>query len=307
MSERLNGIEVFVTAVEAGNFALAAERLRLTRSAVAKSVARLEARLGTRLFHRTTRMQRLTEDGQAYYERCRRALAELDAADAAIDAGRQTPAGRLRITLPTLVGNVLIAPLLLELGRQHAQLTFEVSATDRRVDLIEGGWDLAVRSGVLADSAVLAARLLGHQWIGAFATPAYLDKHGRPASIDDLCTQISAHRFISYAGDGGTHGWRFFDANRQVRDVDMPATFASNNIELNMQAAKAGLGIARLPEWLAAPALASGELVRVFDEATPYGFPLHALWPKARAMPCRLRVLIDELAARIPPLLAPAK
>lgn len=304
MSERLNGIEAFVTAVEAGNFALAAERLRQTRSAVAKSVARLEARLGTRLFHRTTRTQRLTEDGQAYYERCRRALSELDAADAAIDAGRQTPAGRLRITLPTLVGNVLVAPLLLELGAQHAQLTFEISATDRRVDLIEEGWDLAVRSGTLADSTVLAARLLGHQWIGAFASPAYIETHGRPESIDALCTQMDAHRFISYAGDGGTHGWRFFDANRQVRDVDMPATFASNNIELNMQAAKAGLGIARLPEWLAAPALATGELVRVFEEATPYGFPLHALWPKARAMPFRLRVLIDELAARIPPLLA---
>ncbi len=303
MNERLIGIEAFVAAVEAGNFALAAERLRLTRSAVGKSVARLEARLGTRLFHRTTRTQRLTEDGQAYYERCRRALAELDAADAAVEAGRQTPTGRLRITLPSLIGRILIAPLLLELGRAHAQLSFDVSFSDRRVELIDEGWDLALRSGPLDDSTVLAARLLGHQWVGVFAAPAYLAQHGHPDGPDALLADAAAHRIVSYASANGPHPWQFFDAHRRARTMALPAYFASNSIETNAEVAIAGCGIARLPLWLAAEAVATGKLVRVFDEAQPYGYPLHAVWPQMRAMPRRLRVLIDLLAARVPPLL----
>ena len=305
MSERLNGIEAFVAAVETGNFALAAERLRLTRSAVGKSIARLEARLGTRLFHRTTRSQRLTEDGQIYYERCRAALAELEEADAALEAGRATPTGRLRLTMPNLVGNMLVGPLLLELGRKHPQLTFELSVSDRRVDLIEEGWDLAIRSGTLGDSAVLAARLLGHQWVGVFASPAYLDAHGRPDSLEALLADVAGHRIISYAGDAGPHRWRFADANGHLREPELPTHFSGNSIELNMEAAIAGLGMARLPHWFADRAVAAGTLVHVFDEPHPYGFPLHALWPRTRAMPCRQRVLIDLLAERIPPLLAP--
>ncbi len=306
MSERLNGIEAFVAAVEAGNFALAAQRLRLTRSAVGKSVARLEERLGTRLFHRTTRSQSLTEDGHAYYERCRRALAELDAADAALEAGRQTPSGRVRITMPALIGRACVAPLLLELGQRHPQLGFEVSFSDRRIDIVEEGIDLAVRSGPLGDSTALAARLLGHQWMGVYASPDYLAAHGRPTDVDALRSEAAAHRFVGYARETGPHPWQFNEADGRVVDFAAPTRFdfSCDSLEVSAMAAVRGVGMARLPTWLVADALAAGNLVRVFEEPRPFGYALNAVWPQARALPLKTRVVIDLLAQRLPPLLA---
>ena len=307
MSERLNGIEAFVAAVETGNFALAAQRLRLTRSAVGKSVARLEARLGARLFHRTTRSQSLTEEGHAYYERCRKALAELDAADAALEAGRLTPTGRLRVTMPELLGRVLVAPLLLELGAQHPQLAIDASFNDRRVDLVEDGMDLAIRSGTLQDSAALAARLLGHQWMGVYAAPAYLASHGRPAGLAALLAQAPEHRFVGYTRETGRHPWLFRDAQGQVLEFNPPSQFdfGCNSLEIAALAAARGGGMARLPAWLVQEAVDQGRLVRVFEEPVAFGYPLHAVWPHARAMPRKTRVLIDLLVARLGPLLQP--
>jgi len=305
MSERLNGIEAFVAAVEAGNFALAAQRLRLTRSAVGKSVARLEQRLGTRLFHRTTRSQSLTEDGHAYYERCRRALAELDAADAALEAGRQVPIGKVRITAPELIGRVHVAPLLLELRQQHPQLDFDLSLNDRPVDLVDEGFDLAVRSGPLHDSAVLAARLLGHQWMGVYASPAYLAHHDRPASPRALMDNPDAHRFAGYARVTGPQPWHFNERAGRTTEFIAPTRFdfCCNSLEVAGMAAMQGLGLVRLPAWLVADALADGRLVRVFDEPRPFGYALNAVWPQARAMPLKTRVVIDRLAERMPQLL----
>src|SRR5882724_11319726 len=151
MRERLSGIAAFVQAVEAGSFAQAAERMQMTRSAVGKSIARLEERLGVRLFHRTTRRQSLTHDGQAYYERCVRVLAELE-------AGRREPSGRLRVSAPVIFGRRCVSPVLLSLARKYPGLAVDVSFSDRVVDLIEEGFDLAVRIGTLPDSGSLAAR-----------------------------------------------------------------------------------------------------------------------------------------------------
>jgi DNA-binding transcriptional LysR family regulator len=306
MSERLNGIEAFVAAVEAGNFALAAQRLHLTRSAVGKSVARLEERLGTRLFNRTTRSQSLTEDGHAYYERCRRALAELEAADAAVEAGRQVPTGRVRITMPELIGRARVAPLLLELGQLHPQLAFDVSLSDRRIDIVEEGFDLALRSGPLGDSAVLAARLLGHQWMGVYASPAYLSAHERPAGVQALMANPEAHTFAGYARTTGPHPWQFYDTAGRVIDFAAPTRFdfGCNSLEVTAMAAIQGVGMARLPAWLVADALADGRLVQVFEELRPFGYALNAIWPQARALPLKTRVVIDLLAERMPLLLA---
>ncbi|MFC4275496.1 LysR family transcriptional regulator [Achromobacter aloeverae] len=306
MSERLNGIEAFVAAVETGNFALAAQRLHLTRSAVGKSVARLEARLGTRLFHRTTRSQSLTEDGLAYYERCRRALAELEAADAAIEAGRQEPRGMVRITMPELIGRTRIAPLLLELGQRHPQLGFDASFSDRSVDLIEEGYDLAIRSGPLADSAVLAARLLGQQCMRVYAAPAYLAAHGGPDSVAALMADLDRYAYVGYSRHTGPHPWQFHDADGRVIDLYVPARhgFGCNSLEVTAMAACQGMGLARLPRWLVADAVAEGRLVPVFDEPHPFGYALNAVWPHARALPLKTRVVIDMLAQRLPPLLA---
>lgn len=306
MNERLDGIEVFVAVVEAGNFAAAAEKLKLTRSAVGKSVARLEARLDTRLFHRTTRSHRLTEPGQSYYERCRRALDELTAAGEALEAGRQEPMGRLRLTMPIIIGRPLITPLLFELGERHPQLSFDISYSDRRVDLIEEGLDLAIRSGVLDDSTALAARSLGRQVMAVYASPGYLARRPRPASFDALVKQRELHRFMGYARQGWRQPWRFASADHA--DVHLPfeieSRFFCDSLDVVMDGALAGWGLARLPVWLAARDVEAGRLVRVFEEPLPFGYELHAVWPRTRTLPMKVRVVIDLLAQRLPGLMA---
>ena len=300
MSQRLQGIEEFVAAAEAGSFALAAQRLHVTRSAVAKSIARLEARLDTRLFLRTTRSQSLTEEGHGYYERCRRALAELEAAEALTDAARHTAAGLVRLSMPAMLGRLKVGPLLLALARQHPQLSLELAFNDRRVDLVEEGLDLAIRSGELDDSAGLVARPVGVQWMLLCAAPAYLAERGHPR---DLRALVAPHEAVYYARDGQVSPWRFHEGGAMV-ETALPSRLRCDSAEVLLEAAIGGMGLARLPAWLAADALAAGTLVRVFDEPVPFGFPLHVIRTPSRYLPLKTRVVIDWLVAHLPPLLA---
>ena len=300
MSQRLQGIEEFVAAVEAGSFALAAQRLHVTRSAVAKSIARLEARLDTRLFLRTTRSQSLTEEGHGYYERCRRVLDELDAAEAVTDVARSTAAGLVRLSMPAMLGRLKVGPLLLALARRHPQLSLELAFNDRRVDLVEEGLDLAIRSGPLADTSELIARPVGVQWMALCAAPAYLAERGHPRSIDAL---DAPHEAVLYARDGQVSAWRFHDAEGRLVEVTLPSRLRCDSAEVLLEAAVGGMGLARLPAWLAADALAAGTLVRVFEEPKPFGFELHVIRSRSRYLPLKTRVVIDWLAEYLPPLL----
>src|SRR5690242_18479908 len=171
MRTPLGDLAAFVQSVESGSFALAAQRLNVTRSAVGKSVARLEKRLGVRLFVRTTRRQSLTEDGQAYYERCVRAFEEIEAGEDVLASSQRAPTGRLRISVPVLFGRHCVAPVLLRLANRYRNLTIETSFSDRVVDMVQEGYDLAVRIGTLPDSASYAARKLGAQGMSICAAP----------------------------------------------------------------------------------------------------------------------------------------
>lgn len=193
MSDRLSGISVFVTAVEAGSFALAASRLHLSRSAVGKTIARLEQRLGVRLFHRTTRSQSLTDDGALFYERLR-ALEEIRSAETLLESGKRQVSGRLRVSMPVLFGRMCIAPLLTDLTREHPGLELELSFSDRVVDLIEDGFDMAIRNGTLANSSGLVARRIGDHRMTLCASPAYLQRCGEPHSIE----QLAQHEAVTY-------------------------------------------------------------------------------------------------------------
>lgn len=299
MNDRLTGIDTFVGAVDAGSFALAAERLGLSRSAVGKTIARLERRLGARLFHRTTRQQSLTEDGQAYYERCVRALAELDAAEATLASGRREPRGRLRVSVPLLFGRHCVAPVMMALGREYPKLQVEISFSDRVVDLVEDGFDLAVRIGPLRDSATLAARRLGSQAMGICASPAYLAQHGTPASIDDF----AAHTAIVYGANGQSAQWRLRDVDGQVREPTIGVRLRFDDVQVIADAAVAGHGLAWLPCWLMAPHLATGALALVMNSRRTVASDIHAVWPQTRYLPSKTRVAIDALVARVPPLL----
>jgi DNA-binding transcriptional LysR family regulator len=299
MNERLNGIAAFVQSVEAGSFALAAERMQLTRSAVGKSIARLERRLGVRLFHRTTRRQSLTDDGQAYYERCVRALAELDAGEAALDTGRRSPTGRLRVSVPVVFGRHCVAPVLLELARQHSGLIVEASFSDRVVDLVEEGFDLAVRIGTLSDSASLSARRLGTQRMGICAAPSYLAEHGCPTHADELGRHIG----IAYGRDGQTASWRVRGADGEICESRVDSRLRFDDLQVIVDAAVSGAGLAWLPCWLMAPHVRAGALTLVMDSERVLATAIHAVWPRTRYLPSKTRAAIDALAAKIPAMM----
>jgi DNA-binding transcriptional LysR family regulator len=296
MSERLSGIAAFVEAVETGGFAPAATRLGLSRSAVGKTIARLEARLGVRLFHRTTRSQSLTDDGQMFYERCVRALAELEAAEAALESGRAEPSGRLRVTAPVIFGRHCVAPILLDLLRRHPALELDLSFSDRPADLVEDGYDLAIRNGPRPDNAGLMGRRAGGQRMTVCAAPAYLDQHGRPETLDD----IAGHRAVVYGRGDRAGRWLFPTPGEPDREVAPTHRVRFDDLEAITDAAVAGLGLAWLPCWLVRPHLEAGRLERVLTDQPGLVFDTHLLWPRAPHLPLRVRAAIDALAAGLP-------
>lgn len=273
--------------------------MNLSRSAVGKTIARMEERLGVRLFHRTTRQQSLTEDGQAFYEHCVRALSELESAEAALDSGRREPRGRLRVTAPVLFGRHCVAPVLFRLMRQHPQLDLEVRFSDLVVDLVEEGFDLAVRIGALADSASLAMRRLGTQRMAIYAAPAYLAEHGRPSGIEDF----EGHSGIVYSRPGYGPRWRVNGPCGGVHDLQVNDRIRLDDVQAIADAAVSGAGLAWLPCWLLTRQVQAGELELVMDSDRVLATEIYAVWPRARHLPSKTRVAIDALAAEIPALI----
>jgi DNA-binding transcriptional LysR family regulator len=295
--ERLDGITVFVEVVRLGSFASAAEHLGLTRSAVGKAMARLESRLATRLFHRTTRLQNLTDDGHIYYEHCKRALAELQAAEAQMESGRHEVAGRLRVSMPVLFGRHCIAPILLNLARQHPLLDLHLSFSDRPVDVLAEGFDLAIRSGVLgAESEGLRARKLVVQRKRVCASPSYLARYGRPQSTAELAT----HSILLYRRADRINVWQLPDATGRIVDMPLTSRLQFDDLEVIADAAISGLGLAWLPEWLVRERLRAGELVSVLDDQPGATMNCYALWPNTPHMPLRLRLAVDALVEQLP-------
>ncbi len=284
---RFDGVELFLQIVESGNLTDAAERLNLTRSAVGKGLARLEARLGTCLLQRSTRRQRLTEDGQAYYEHCLRALAELEAAESVLESGRQQPRGRLRVSVPLAFGHHYAAPALWDLMESYPELEIEICFSDRMIDLAQEGFDMAVRIGPLPDTDRLSARRLGQQAMGLAASPAYLQRKGAIESIEDL----AAHRGIAYRSNT-THRSR------------LASPLIVDDLQALADAAIAGVGLAWLPSWLIAHYALRGQLEAVLPSYREQPAPIHVVWPTAVHMPAKTRCAIDALVAATPSCLA---
>ncbi|TGV57680.1 LysR family transcriptional regulator [bacterium M00.F.Ca.ET.141.01.1.1] len=292
-SADLQGIVAFVQTIEAGSFTGAGERLRVTKSAVGKSVAQLEQRLGIRLLNRTTRSLSPTSEGLCYYEACVRALSEIEAAQALLASRRQVPSGRLRVDLPSAFGHRCVAPVLFDISRRFPDLAMEISFNDRRVDLIEEGIDLAVRMGDLDDSLSLAARRLYTQRSAICAAPAYLDRNGRPRTIEDL----AGHDLIGYTRNGVAHAWSIRQADGHVAKFTPRARLVLDNGEPMLGAVLAGCGITFLPTWLVADSLRSGALEMVLVDTLVENISVHAIWPVTRALTPKVRVVVDALVA----------
>ncbi|TGQ85581.1 LysR family transcriptional regulator [Mesorhizobium sp. M8A.F.Ca.ET.208.01.1.1] len=292
-SADLQGIVAFVQTIEAGSFTGAGERLRVTKSAVGKSVAQLEQRLGIRLLNRTTRSLSPTSEGLCYYEACVRALSEIEAAQALLASRRQVPSGCLRVDLPSAFGHRCVAPVLFDISRRFPDLAMEISFNDRRVDLIEEGIDLAVRMGDLDDSLSLAARRLYTQRSAICAAPAYLDRNGRPRTIEDL----AGHDLIGYTRNGVAHAWSIRQADGHVAKFTPRARLVLDNGEPMLGAVLAGCGITFLPTWLVADSLRSGALEMVLVDTLVENISVHAIWPVTRALTPKVRVVVDALVA----------
>jgi len=291
--DRLKGITAFVATVESGSFTAAAERLHLTSSAVSKSVARLEARLGSRLFERTTRSLALTDAGQAYYDTCTRVLGELSEAESVLAAQRTIPCGVLCVAVPHTFGRLHVMPLLNHFCQQHPDMQLNLSFSDRFVDLFEEGVDVAVRIGGPGSyPPSLAVRYLGCEQLIFCASPDYLAQHGTPQSLEAL----EQHRAIVYDRiDGSTSPWHVTSPDGRITTRTVPHRMALGDGEAQRSAVMAGLGVAQMATWLMEEQLARGELVGFLPELAVPGLPLYVVWPRRKQLTPKVDALLSAL------------
>ena len=298
--DRLTSMAVFVKAVDLGSFAAAAEALDLSGPMVGKHVRFLEERLGVRLINRTTRRQSLTDFGRTYFDRCRVVLAEAEAADALAADQLSEPRGKLRVTMPALLGRCCVAPILLELARRHPALELDLSFSDRIVDLAEGNHDLAIRTGELANkTGVIARRIARHRML-VCASPSYLETHGRPGQIEE----IGRHHAIIYSRPGWIHPWLFAREGQPPVEVAPVGRLRLDDLDAVADAAASGLGLAWLPSWLIQERIQAGKLVPLLLNEPGYVFDNYALWLQTPHLPRKVRLAVDALASALPRLMA---
>ncbi|OAF09779.1 LysR family transcriptional regulator [Bradyrhizobium centrolobii] len=297
--DRLTSMAVFVKAVDLGSFAAAADAFEMSGPMVGKHVRFLEQRLGVRLLNRTTRRQSLTEAGQAYYERCRAVLTEAEAADAAASDQLTEPRGRLRVTMPALLGRHCIAPLLLKLARKYPQLELDLSFGDPIANLIDAGYDLAIRTGDLDDQSGVIARRIASQRMVVCGSRSYLRANGKPKSIDDL----GQHQAVIYRRSGRVRPWLFPCEGQSPCEVVPTGRLRLDDLDAIADAATRGMGLAWLPYWLVRERLRSGALVTLFEGQPEFLYDCHALWPRSPQLPPKVRAAVDTLAAALPKLM----
>ncbi|MEO8152488.1 MAG: LysR family transcriptional regulator [Rhizobacter sp.] len=289
---RLDSLQMFVRVAELSSFTQAADRLSLPKARVSTAVQQLESQLGTRLLHRTTRKVQLTQDGQAFYERCKDVLADIDELQAMFQQGVQSLRGRLRVDTPTLIARDQLIPRLPEFLAAHPQLDIELSSTDRRVDLVREGFDCVLRVGSLVDSG-LVARPLGRLRQINCASPAYLKRHGTPHTLDDLAT----HRLVHYVPTLGAKsaGWEYAqpgDPEGHTRSLAMTGSLTVNSTEAYQAACLAGLGLIQAPAAGLASLIERGLLVEVMPQCRAPSLPISLLYANRRNLPKRVQVFM---------------
>jgi DNA-binding transcriptional LysR family regulator len=290
-----NDLLIFAYVADAGSFSRAAQRLGLPKSSVSRRIASLEDRLGERLMIRTTRRLMLTDLGERILAHARQIHDEVDAVRALAEHRRVEPSGRLRVSMPSDIANLLVAPMLADYVTRYPSVTLELDLSPRRVDILGEGFDIVVRTGDLPDDSLLAARRLAVFPIGLYAAPAYLATHGEPQGPAEL----PRHHLLKMPGrDAAEETW-ILTAGTRTWEGDAAARVAANAPEALIQLATAGVGIAALPDCLAAPGVARGDLLRVLPE---WSLPAHtasAVFPGRRLMPAKTRIFLEMLGATL--------
>ena len=297
-SERLKGIDVFVSVANAGSFTAAADRLNLTNSAVGKAVARLESRLGVRLFERTTRSLSLTDAGQAFYRTCQRVLGELEEAEHVLKADDTDPVGKLRIDLPATYGRLAVMPVIFDFMRAFPNVQPQVSFTDRFVDLVEDGVDVAVRiGGAETWPTPVGYRYLGRERRIFCCAPKYLERVGEMANDVSALERLDA--VLYRRPDGTPSPWFLQQGDAPVEHRHPAAKLEVGNADSWVEAVVQGFGVAQLSTWLIEDRLARGELVQVLPSMAVDGLPLYLLWQRSRQLLPKVDALLTFFGERL--------
>ena len=291
--DRLDAIRVFLRVAETGSFSAAAREAGLGQPAVSKQIAALEAHLGAQLLRRTSRSLALTEAGEGFYEACLRLIADLDTAESLVGRGRLLPSGLVRVSVAPVFGRLYVTPLLPNFLARYPDVSVEITASRRAVDLVEDGVDVAVRNGALPNST-LVARTLGASPVVTVASPAYLAARGEPVTPADL----DRHDAIVFVARGEVRPWTFAAPGGPLL-LHPRGRFRTGDAEQTRAAVLAGLGLAQSPVWLFAPDLASGAVRPVLRGSEPPPIPISLVRPADRRLPARVRVFIDMVAGEL--------
>ncbi|SPH16956.1 HTH-type transcriptional regulator PgrR [Defluviimonas aquaemixtae] len=290
--DRLACDRMFIAVMETGSFTAAAERHGTSSGQASKLVSRLESELAVRLLNRTTRAVSPTEIGKAYFEQIRHLIDEFDNLDQSVRDAAQTPRGRVRLTAPLTFGTVQLASALNDFARRYPEISLDVSFSDRIANLVDEGFDAAIRVGPPGDMSLIARKLC-EAHAAVVATPDYLRERGTPVRPEDLAN----HDCIIDTNFRGRNNWPFTSAGQQI-SVAVKGRLHYSNAEACLSAAEAGLGVAQLPDFVAAKSIVEGRTVRLLRVYEPPPFWIYALYPPGRHLAAKVRVLVDFMAKR---------
>ena len=291
--DRFAAINAFARVVEAGSFARAAERMGVSVSAVSRQVAELEAHLDVRLLNRTTRRLSLTESGQAFFDRSVQLLADLEEAEIAVTSASIVPRGTLRLTCSATFGSRHLAPAIAAFAARHPQMRFDVELSERFVDLVDEGFDLAVRIGAPGGQNIVA-RGVGAARVLCCASPSYLERYGEPRQPEELAT----HQCLSYEYLPTRNVWTFRDPKGGERSVRITGPVHSNNGRFLVGLAAQGIGISREPDFISAPELRAGRLKPILQQFESPPLAVYVVYPSRRHLSAKVRAFADFLAER---------
>ncbi len=289
--DKLNSMSLFVAVVKQGSFTRAAEKTNLSRAQISKSLIQLEAELGVRLLHRTTRKLSLTESGSIYFDRCLSILEDVAAAEAVISSADETPSGTLMLTAPTSFGILHLKNLIPNFLVRYPDVQIRLSLNDRQIDLVEEGFDLAIRISDLRDSSLVSRRIAPCKRVYC-ASPNYLAKHGKPEKPEDLVR----HQCLVYTNDMRPGRW-VFEGHKQSDLVKVTGPLCSDNGDLLKSAALNGLGITCLPMFIVGPEIKSGRLEPVLANFSPPDISIYALYPSRKFLSAKVRAFVDFLVS----------
>jgi DNA-binding transcriptional LysR family regulator len=291
--DRVESMEVFTRVVELGSFTAAATECRLSPSMISKHINALEKRLGSTLLKRTTRTLKLTEIGSNYYENCKEILKQINEAEAGAEILRGKPRGQLRVSAPIWFGSITLTPLIADFLLEYPEVSIELTLADRFVDIIDEGFDVAIRIGELDDSTYVARKLTEFE-VATCASPAYLERYGTPQHPDDL-KQFQCLNFTNWKHDGG---WKLLSKHLNST-LQANSRFDANHAQSLRTAAIKGLGLILSPRLLLDQDIQSGALVEVLQDFKPSPRPVNAIYPKERQTTPKLASFVDYLIAHL--------